>query len=296
LSVFVPYFVRSLRARRLSGRTIDSYDRSCRLFIDWLILNGQPTEATKITRAIVESYIVEQIEAHKPATACARYNALAQLFGWLAEEDIILESPMVKMRRPKVPIPVTRVLQPDDLKKLLATAPAKSKDFLDVRDRCIILLFGDTGLRLSELAGLKLTDVDRDTCRLQIVGKGDKTRTVAYGVTTATALDRYWLARSQQKYADLDRLWITRQGYATTSAIYRVIANRARIAGLGEVHPHQLRHSWAHAELASGASEGDVMALGGWSNRKMLERYGHEQAANRALAAYRRNGGPMDWL
>ena len=73
-------------------------------------------------------------------------------------------------------------------------------------------------------------------------------------------------------------------------------AERARAAGLGDVHPHQLRHSWAHDALANGTSEGDAMQLGGWSNRKMLSRYGAELAADRAIAARRRNGGLGDRL
>jgi integrase len=201
---------------------------------------------------------------------------------------------VIAMRRPRVPVETVHVLELEDLRKLLATAPPKSRDFLDVRDRAIMLLFCDTGMRLSELAGLKMDDIDRERDCAQVMGKGHKPRVCPYTPATATSLDRYLRMRREQKHAKLEHLWITRQGYATGSAIYRVIRNRAQLAGLGDVHPHQLRHSWAHDGLANGESEGDMMVLGGWSNRKMLERYGRELAADRAIAARRRHGGLGD--
>jgi site-specific recombinase XerD len=296
LSILVPDFVRSLKARNLSKRTVGIYSDSCRLFVDYLVLAGLPTEARQVTKAHVETYIESQLAEHKPATACARFNALSQLFRWLEEESLILETPMARMRRPRVPVETVHVLELEDLRKLLATAPPKSRDFLDVRDRAVMLLFCDTGMRLSELAGLKMDDIDRERDCASVMGKGHKPRVCPYTPATATAIDRYLRMRREQKHASLSHLWITRQGYATGSAIYRVIRNRAELAGLGPVHPHQLRHSWAHDGLANGESEGDMMMLGGWSNRKMLERYGRELAADRAIAARRRHGGLGDRL
>jgi integrase len=82
----------------------------------------------------------------------------------------------------------------------------------------------------------------------------------------------------------------------TTSAIYRLVRNRAQLAGLGDVHPHQLRHGAAHDNLAEGMSESNVMMLMGWKSPVMLRRYGSELAADRAQAAFRQVGGHGDRL
>jgi site-specific recombinase XerD len=294
LRVLIPDFERSLRARNLSRRTVGIYGDGARLFVAFLLESGMPTEAPRITRDHVETFIERQLADHKPATACQRYNALAQLFRWLVDEGEITDTPMARMKRPRIPEELVPVLDDDALRKLLATASTKS--FLDVRDMAIMRLFIDTGMRLGEMAGLKLEDIDRDHQTAYVMGKGRRPRVCPYGAKTATAIDRYMRLRRNQTHARLDHLWITRQGYATNSAIYRVIRERARAAGLGDVHPHQLRHSTAHDNLAEGMSEGNVMMLMGWRSPAMLRRYGAAQAANRAEAAFRQLGGHGDRL
>jgi integrase len=116
--------------------------------------------------------------------------------------------------------------------------------------------------------------------------KSRRGRAVAFGPTTGKAITRY-LRHPKAPHDRHEPLWRARTGLPLTgNEVYHTIRRRAAQAGI-RVHPHQLRHTWASQMLGSGHSEGDVMALGGWSSRDMLNRYGASAASDRAIAAYR---------
>ena len=102
----------------------------------------------------------------------------------------------------------------------------------------------------------------------------------------AQALDRYLRARRQHPAAREPWLWIGQRGRLTDTGIEQVVKRRGRQAGV-DVHPHAFRHTFAHLMLAEGMQEGDLMRLGGWQNRQMLDRYGSSGKDARAVAAYR---------
>ncbi|MGH7697365.1 MAG: tyrosine-type recombinase/integrase [Candidatus Dormibacteria bacterium] len=167
----------------------------------------------------------------------------------------------------------------DDLRRLLKACEGKT--FEDRRDAAIVTVFIDTGARLSELALLKLQDVDLEHRLVRVMGKGRRAQALPLGAKASLALNRYLRMRPTHRLARLDALWLGHAGRMTPDGVGFTIRRRARMAGIEELHPHSLRHGFAHSWLAGGGNEGDLMALAGWRSRTMLQRY----AASRALAA-----------
>ena len=113
---------------------------------------------------------------------------MQQFWKWALEEEEIDRSPMERMKVPKVPDSPVPVVALDDFRKLLKTADGR--DFKDRRDTAILLTLFDTGMRLGEIAGLRVDDVDLRDRIAYVTGKGGHTRAVRFGAKTAVALDR----------------------------------------------------------------------------------------------------------
>lgn len=286
LSPLVPSFERSLRARRRSPKTIASYRDAARLFIAHQAASGAPLAPGLVTRGHVEDFISAQLAAWTPSTAATRFRCLQQFFNWLVDEGEAPASPMAKMAPPTLDAPVVPILSDADLRALLRGCDGRG--FADRRDSAIMRLFIATGIRRAEMAGITVADLHLDDQTVLVTGKGDRARWVSFGDNTAVALDRYDRERRRHRLATHPALWLAPKGGLTDSGVAQIVRRRARAAGLGEVHPHQFRHTFAHRWLAAGGTEGDLQELAGWRSSQMVARYGASARSERARAAYQR--------
>jgi site-specific recombinase XerD len=278
-------FGRHLRAGNRSPMTIKVYGEGIRQFDDFLAERGMPRNVAGIHREHVEAFVEDQLGRLRPATAASRYRSLQQFFRWLADEGELRDSPMAKMHPPTVPEEPPAVLTNEQIDGLWRVTSGTSFD--DRRDRAVIRLLLDTGIRRAELAGLRVEDIDRDQDVAVVMGKGRRPRTVPYDHDAAKEIDRYLRARKAHPRADLPWLWLGKKGRLTENGIAQLLRRRGREAGLEGLHPHLFRHTFAHQQLADGMQETSLMRIAGWKSRQMVARYGASAGHERAIAEYR---------
>jgi site-specific recombinase XerD len=282
----------ALRAKNLSPLTIKSYLATVAKFSKYLVEHDMPTQVDLHEPKHVNAFIGDVLDHTSPGNAGKEYRNLLQLYAWLLDENELEHSPMERLKPPAVPDKPVPVLVDSDLKALFAAC--SGRDFSSVRDNAICRLLLDTGARASELIGISLDDDDPDinweTDLVRLVGKGSRIRYVPFGTKTRQALRRYLRMRAVHPKAQLKALWLGQKGALTVSGLRQTLLARAKQAEVRGLHPHRFRHTFGHLFRAAGGQEGDLMQLGGWKTRSMVDRYGASAAADRARQAHRRLG------
>jgi site-specific recombinase XerD len=289
----VTSFARHLRAANLSPATQRTYLASLERLLTFLESRGMPTDVAAIRREHLEAFMEDQLANWKPATAANRYSGIRPFFSWLVEEGEIRESPMARMRKPKLPEFAPPLLSDAEVSRILAAC--EGQVFADRRDMALVRVFMATGARLSEIANLRWTpadpttnDLDLDAGLIRVMGKGRRERIAHIGPKAVKALDRYLRLRGRHSNASQPWLWLGEKGRMTDSGIAQALRRRGTAAGVPQLHAHLFRHLYAHEALSSGMQEGEVMALAGWRSREMLSRYAKSAERDRAIASARR--------
>jgi site-specific recombinase XerD len=299
LAELLPDWHRHLRVRNLAPKSVTLYLHVGNALLDWLRETGRPTAVSEIDRTAIEHYLLALAGRPSrsrgggtvtPATVSKHYKALQQLWRWLVDvEEIVTTSPFAKMTAPTVPDVPVPLLSDDDLRAVLATCSDR-KDVAQLRDTAILRLLLDTGCRISEVAGLTLGDVDRETDQITVLGKGRRPRIIPFDPKTGEALARYLRARARDPWAArTDALWVGRSGPMSSAGLAKVVKRRGEQAGM-DIHAHLFRHTAAHTWLAAGQSEQGLMRTMGWRSREMLGRYGASAQDERAREEKRRGG------
>ena len=230
------------------------------------------------------------------ATANNRYRGLSSLFKFLISFGEIDHSPMERMSPPKLVEVEVPVIAESNSRAPSRPAAAHPEDR---RDAAVIRLFIDTGMRLSELANLKVDDIDLDNRTATVMGKGRRPRRCSFGTEATGSARPLHRHRQGTLTAGQDhRRSVVGQPGATGCAgdpVHRRTAGRAgrdRPCSRPPVPPQLRPAGWQVDE----GNETDLMRLMGWRSREMLNRYAASAGAERAAASYQRRVSPGDRL
>lgn len=280
LAEMLDSWFRRLRRDRKSDQTLRSYRRSVEAFLTFCDDAAMPRELSK---ANVIAWLDAQ---HDCGTASVRLRLTAvKLFArWLAAEEHFDADPILVIAPPKLEQAPVADLSEGEIRRMLKACDGTT--LRDKRDKAIVALFTETGLRAAELLALDITDIDLDACLLRVrKGKGGKSRRVRFSVSTAATVDRYVRARRTAIHRPAEGpLWLSDRGKRLSyTGLVGTLKGRAELAGVVGFHIHRFRHSAAVRWLRSGGSEVGLRAHAGWTDNTMIARY--VKTASEQLAA-----------
>jgi integrase/recombinase XerD len=261
----------------LANLTLAAYRRDLAAFGTWLE-NERKHALNAAVAGDIEAYLAWRFARRAQPRSAARYtSALKRFYRYLLRENLIAADPTLNLDSPKLPRSLPKTLTEADVERLLDSADGESP--LSLRDRAMLETLYATGLRVSELVGLKLTAVNLNDGVLRVTGKGNKDRLVPLGEEAVLWLRRYLAdARPLLLEKNLsDAVFVTaRGGGMTRQAFWYLIKRRAHAAGVERpLSPHTLRHAFATHLLNHGADLRVVQMLLGHSNISTTQIYTH---------------------
>jgi len=302
----VEKFLRYLRdARNASPHTLRNYQHDLEQFIEYLTPPGGKAPALdQIDHKLIREFLGWLHDRQLQKSSVARkLAALRSFFKFCVREGVLRQNPARLVATPKLPKRVPSVLSAEEINTFLdsmareefvqreeADVPRRHRPGADEgesrllvkRDRAILELLYASGLRVSELTGLDLADLDRTEQILRVRGKGRKERIVPYGSKAELALVAYWpvrteLLRKGASGAEPRAVFLNYAGRRLTSrSVGRVVKKYVHLFNLNwDLHPHSLRHAFATHLLADGADLRAIQELLGHRSLSTTQKYTH---------------------
>ncbi len=307
-------FLFSLGAEGKAERTIEYYDDLLKCFLRYVENNQWPDNVQGIGAGQLRQFLFwvgsrtfehdagngsHLVRKAKPSTAWPYYRALRRLFNWTVEEGYLEASPLATIHFKQPPPPPIEGYNRDDLQRFLAVCDLDIRTgarFTGTRNKGMLLLFVDSGLRRAELANIKLNDLDLENRRIRVLGKGNKVGIVPFSSKTAKSLWAWLILRKSR--VKTDRLWTTEEGeaFAVEGLVtwFKRLKKRAGVNGPGGVH--RLRHT-AGLQYLRGAKDSFLLQLFlRHESLEMSRRYTQGLKQEEAIQAHRNGASPVEGL
>jgi len=263
--------------RGLSMNSIKSYEFDLIQFKNFMIENGINESPKKCSSSTVKTYLYKNFSNKKSRSQARSISALKSFFNYLLFEGEINSSPLNDIESPKIENKLPEVLTEDEIKRLISSVNLDSE--FGQRNKTIIEVLYGTGIRVSELTDLKLSNIFFDENILKVTGKGNKERFVPLGNIASNEIKEYLKIRNKNiidtKFSDI--LFLNRYGRGLTrSMIFKIISDSYKKVGLNKkISPHTLRHSFATHLLEGGADLRSVQEMLGHADISTTQIYTH---------------------
>jgi len=255
----------------LSKNTVSSYKNDISSFLSWL--NKKQINYQQVSGKNINEFISNLFNSGlKSSSINRKISSIKHFYLFLSKKKIIKYSPADEIETPKQEKYLPISMSEDEVEKLLSSP--NSNRIIERRDKAMIEILYATGMRISELVNLKLTDVDFNRSVLKVFGKGSKERLVPYGEKAAEALDIYLRDR---KRSDSKNVFLSNRGSQITRGAFwqriKIYIKRENLKS--SISPHTLRHAFATHLLNRGADLRSVQILLGHSDLSTTQIYTH---------------------
>ena len=263
--------------RGLSMNSIESYEFDLIQFKNFIIENSINESPKKCSSSTVKRYLYKNFSNKKSRSQARSISALKSFFNYLLFEGEIHSSPINDIESPKIENKLPEVLTEDEIKRLISSVNLDSE--FGQRNKTIIEVLYGTGIRVSELIELKLSNIFFKENILKVAGKGNKERFVPLGKIAIIEIKKYLNNRDKlkinSKFSDI--LFLNRYGrQLTRSMIFKVINDSSKNAEIDKkISPHTLRHSYATHLLKNGADLRTIQLILGHESITTTEIYTH---------------------
>ena len=263
--------------RGLSDNSVKSYDYDLILFKKFLIANKINDTPLNCKPETIKNYLYKSFSDKKSISQARSISAIKSFFNYLIFEGYIKDSPISNIESPKQEKKLPKVLTEEEIKKLINSIDL-NHDF-GQRNKTIIEILYGTGIRVSELINLKLSNIFFKENIIKVIGKGNKERFVPLGEIASNELKIYINNRNRLKIdsKSSDILFLNRYGRGLTrSMIFKIISDASKRVGLDKkISPHTLRHSFATHLIKNGADLRTIQLILGHESITTTEIYTH---------------------
>ena len=263
--------------RGLSDNSIKSYNYDLVLFKKFLVSNKINDTPFNCKSETIKNYLYKSFSDKKSRSQARSISAIKSFFNYLIFEGYIKESPISNIETPKQEKKLPVVLTEDEIKNLINSIDL-NHDF-GQRNKTIIEILYGTGIRVSELVNLKLSNIFFKENIIKVIGKGNKERFVPLGEIASCEMKIYINDRNQLKIdsKSSDILFLNRYGRRLTrSMIFKIISDASKRIGLDKkISPHTLRHSFATHLIKNGADLRTIQLILGHESITTTEIYTH---------------------
>lgn len=280
MELWTDSFLKYLAAERnYSSATIGSYAKDLSMFQEFLEEQNPNASWTAVEAEDVREWVIYLMDEQKMAASSVnrRLSAMRSFYKYLRRVGRVSINPMEKVVAPKKKRPLPYYVRESEMDRLLELT-AEDRSFKGVRDRLVLMMFYETGIRRAELLGMTDASVDLVTKQIKVTGKRNKQRIIPFGEELENEIKAYQMAREETLgQRTFPALFVTEKGTAMNEKqVSKIVKeNLSKVTTIKKRSPHVLRHSFATAMLNNKADLTSIQKLLGHESVSTTEIYTH---------------------